>query len=96
MTKGARSGSGAGSSSDPPRVAGRRGREESGAAPPSPPLPAEARPRARLFHWSKFDIQISLPKLRSYVPTAVLKYVRKLYLRWRRTSEPKMRAILSR
>eukprot|EP00959_Pyramimonas_sp_CCMP1952_P173736 3630115-Pyramimonas_sp.AAC.1 len=37
MTRGSRSCSGAGSSSDPPRVAGRRGREESGVArPPSP------------------------------------------------------------
>eukprot|EP00959_Pyramimonas_sp_CCMP1952_P076031 1588889-Pyramimonas_sp.AAC.1 len=45
------SSSGVGSSGST-ALAGRRGREESGAEPPPPPPPAEARRRARLLAWS--------------------------------------------
>ena len=50
---------------------------------------------ARLPDWSRFNIQVSLKNLRSYVPEVVQKELRKLHLRWWHASEPKMRNILT-
>ena len=49
----------------------------------------------RLPDWSRFNIQISLRNLRSYVPSVVQRELRKLHLRWWHAKEPKMRTLLA-
>ena len=48
----------------------------------------------RPFDWTRFDVQLSLNKLRSINPTVVKTELRKLHLRWWHASEPKMTAVL--
>ena len=45
--------------------------------------------------WTRFDVQASLKRLRSYNPRVVTTELRKLHLRWWHAKEPTMRAILS-
>ena len=50
---------------------------------------------ATLPDWTRFNIQLSLKRLRSWEPSVIQKELRKLHLRWWHASEPKMRQILS-
>ena len=70
------------SSTDNPRDVHRQRFADAATGPPNFP------------DWTRFDVQQSLKRLRSYDPKVVVKELRKLHLRWWHASDPTMRTIL--